>query len=174
MESLTPMEWKKLFDAAEHAAWHLEMRDSYAVEEEAADIRAWYAGTWTLEADARSKAWWLDLMRRTRARGVDLRRARIVSQDPTDYIRFEHFGTPNNIEAGEQVRWLWRTAASTMALPGNDFWVFDGRVVVFNHFTGDGGWQGNSSYEDETALFCAVAFEQVWRVATAHKDFELS
>jgi hypothetical protein len=115
------------------------MRDTYAVQEELADIEQWRAGQWGPEQDAKSKAGWLDLMRATAARGVRLRRARIVSEPVTEYIRFEHEGTAQNIAAGEDVRWLPRTRASGLALPGNDYWVFDGTTVLFNHFTGNGG-----------------------------------
>ena len=174
MDSLDADGWAKLIDGAELSACHLEMRDQYAVVEEAADVEQWRAGTWTLEADAASKAGWLELMRRARDRGVALRRARIISQEPAEYIKFEHFGTPNNISAGEQVRWLWRTEASGLALPGNDYWVIDGRHVLFNHFTGSGGWLGNTESDDAAvARLCEDAFEAVWSVAAPHEEFQL-
>jgi hypothetical protein len=44
------------------------------------------------------------------------------------------------VHAGELVRWLPRRQASDIALPGNDFWVFDDATVLFNHFNGDGDW----------------------------------
>lgn len=174
MDSLDADGWAKLIDGAEHSACHLEMRDVYAVAEEAADLEAWRAGAWTLAADAASKAGWLALMRRARDRGVILRRARIVSREPSDYIRFEHFGTVNNIAAGEQVRWLWRTDASHLALPGNDYWVIDSRHVLFNHFTGTGGWLGNTEADDPAvARLCTDAFDAVWNAATPHEEFPL-
>jgi hypothetical protein len=174
MESLDSDGWAALIGGAATSAFHLEMRDHYAVAEEAADVEQWRAGTWTLEADAKSKASWLELMRAARERGVLLRRARIISPQPGEYIRFEHFGTPNNIEAGEQVRWLWRTEASGIALPGNDFWIIDGKRVLFNHFTGDGAWLGNTVTDDQAvADLCWDAFEAVWSAATPHEEFQL-
>jgi hypothetical protein len=174
VDSLNAEGWAKLIGGAEQSAFHLEMRDTYAVAEEAADVESWRAGTWTLEADAESKAGWLELMRAASGRGVVLRRARIVSKEPGEYIRFEHFGTPNNIAAGEDVRWLWRTEASGLALPGNDFWVIDGTRVLFNHFTGSGGWLGNTaSDEPAVARLCTHAFESVWELAIPHGEFPL-
>ncbi|MFE5863718.1 DUF6879 family protein [Streptomyces virginiae] len=41
-----------------------------------------------------------------------------------------------NPHAGEQVRRLPRRQASDIALPGNDCWVFDGEMVLFNRFSG--------------------------------------
>ena len=90
-------------------------------------------------------------MRATKARGVHLRRARVISEPITTYIRYEHWGTPLNILAGEEVRWLPRTKAARLALPGTDFWLFDQQRVLFNHFTGDGGWIGNELVTDEPA-----------------------
>ena len=73
------------------------------------------------------------------ARGVRFRRARIVSEPVADFIRFEYEATAGlNVAAGEEVRWLPRRRASDLCLPGNDFWVFDGRLVRFHHFSGDG------------------------------------
>ncbi|WP_457033928.1 DUF6879 family protein [Kitasatospora sp. P5_F3] len=33
-------------------------------------------------------------------------------------------------------------AGHRIALPGNEFWLLDGRIVRFNHFTGDGASGG--------------------------------
>jgi hypothetical protein len=175
MESLDAEGWSRLFNSCRESACHLEMRDHYAVAEEQADIEKWRAGDWGPEQDAASKAGWLDLMRATAARGVRLRRLRIVSEPVTEYIRFEHEGTPQNIAAGEDVRWLPRTRASSLALPGNDCWVFDRTTVLFNHFTGDGKWLGNEiSTDPEVVRLCADAFESAWRVGTPHAEFTVT
>ncbi|WP_105973051.1 DUF6879 family protein [Streptomyces geranii] len=175
MESLDAEGWARLFHSCRESAWHLEMRDHYAVAEEQADIKRWRAGDWGPEADAASKAGWLDLMRATAARGVQLRRARIVSEPVTEYIRFEHEGTPQNIAAGEDVRWLPRTRASGLALPGNDCWIFDRSTVLFNHFTGDGGWVGNELSSDPHVVdVCAGAFESVWKLGIPHGQYSLA
>jgi hypothetical protein len=175
VESLDAEGWARAFGACRQSACHLEMRDHYAVQEEQADIEKWRAGQWGPEQDAHSKAAWLGLMRATAARGVSLRRARIVSEPVSEYIRFEHEGTPQNIAAGEQVRWLPRTRASALSLPGNDYWVFDGTTVLFNHFTGDGGWVGNEVNADPAvAAHCASAFEAVWALGVPHGSYRLS
>lgn len=175
MESLDAEGWARLFEACHQSAYHLEMRDTYAVREELADIAQWRAGHWGPREDAESKAGWLALMRATVARGVTVRRTRIVSEPVTEYIRFEYEGTPQNIEAGEQVRWLPRARASGLALPGNDCWVFDGTTVLFNHFTGDGGWVGNELTTDpHVAALCAKAFDAVWNLGIPHSEYKLS
>jgi hypothetical protein len=175
VESLDADGWARLFGACRQSACHLEMRDSYAVQEEQSDIERWRAGDWGPEQDAESKAGWLDLMRETAARGVRLRRARIVSEPVTEYIRFEYEGTPQNIAAGEEVRWLPRTLASALTLPGNDCWIFDRTTVLFNHFTGDGGWVGNELTTDpRIAARCADAFEAVWELGIPHSEYKLT
>ena len=53
----------------------------------------------------------------------------MVSEPLSDYLRWEHACTEVNITAGEDIRWLPRTKAADLLLPGADCWVFDHRVV---------------------------------------------
>ena len=106
-------------------------------------------------------------------RGATVRRARIISEPPSDYIRFEYEVTPAaNLAAGEDVRWLPRWKASDLALPGNDFWLFDDTTVLFNYFSGDGAAAG-TELRDEAAVvkLCASAFEAVWDRAVPHGEY---
>lgn len=157
------------------SAVHLEMRDRYAVDEEDEAFQAWRNG-FRHDLGDRASWWrpWLDLIQETVGRAVVVRRARIVSEPVTEYIRFEHSGTFTNIAAGEQVRWLPRRRASDIALPGNDFWLFDDRLIRWNHFTGDGAWAGDELSEDPAAAkLCAEAFEAVWARAIPHDQYEI-
>jgi hypothetical protein len=151
------------------------MRDVSGVDQEKEEFAAWRNGFRLDPADR--EAWWrpwLDLMQETVARGVVVCRARIVSEPVTDYIRFEHSGTFTNIAAGEQVRWLPRRQASDIALPGNDFWLFDDRLIRWNHFTGDGASALHETSDDPAAAkLCAEAFEAVWARAIPHDQYEI-
>ncbi|WP_328918031.1 MULTISPECIES: DUF6879 family protein [unclassified Streptomyces] len=163
----------ELIGSCESSAVHLEMRDSYAVDYEAGPFADWRAGVRPDPAD-RASWWrpWLDLISGTVARGVVVRRARIVSEPVSEYIRYEHSGTFTNVAAGEHVRWLPRRQASTIALPGNDFWLFDGRWVHWNHFAGDGSSTGEEITDDPAAAkLCASAFEAVWERAVPHDQY---
>ena len=103
-----------------------------------------------------------------------IRRARIVSEPVTPYIRFEYEVTDSmNVAAGEQVRWLPRLRASDLALPGNDCWVFDDRLVRFGHFAGDGTVIGHELSGNPAVIkLCATAFTAVWERAIDHKDYQ--
>ncbi|MBT2509890.1 hypothetical protein J7I98_29315 [Streptomyces sp. ISL-98] len=174
MSSSVPT-FPELLRSASESAVHLEMRDSYAVDNEKGPFAKWRAGVRLDPAD-RSSWWrpWLDLISETVARGVVVRRARIVSEPVSEYIRFEHSGTFTNVAAGEQVRWLPRRQASGIALPGNDFWLIDGRLIRWNHFTGDGASAGGEMSEDPTeAKLCAEAFEAVWTRGIPHDEYKI-
>ncbi|WBB63618.1 hypothetical protein O7599_14300 [Streptomyces sp. WMMC500] len=165
----------ELLDSAQQSAVHLEMRDVYAVDYESPHFTQWReSGTRTLDPPPDYFRDWVQLIRRTVARGVTVRRARVVSEPVTEYIRYEHAGTPINIAAGEQVRWLPRRRASDLALPGNDFWLIDGQVIRWNHFTGDGGLADPEMSDDPAAAkLCATAFEAVWQRAIPHDTYEI-
>jgi len=98
------------------------------------------------------------------SRGVTVRRARVVSEPVSDYVRWEHALTaPVNIAAGERVRWLPRQLASVLVLPGNPYWLFHDRLVRFTLFGGDGEVTGHQ-YSEPAAVIeaCGSAFEVVW------------
>ncbi|MFF8373502.1 DUF6879 family protein [Streptomyces lydicus] len=173
--SLNAKTFAELLAATRHSAVHLEMRDLYAVGAEADDFET-FLRTGTPNLDPARSFWpqWMPLVLDAVARGVVMRRARIVSEPVTDYIRYEHAITSLNLQAGEDVRWLPRRQASDIALPGNDFWLLDGKIVQFHHFTGTGDWaeQGKERTEDPAAAaLCAAAFEAVWERAIPHEKF---
>jgi hypothetical protein len=167
-----PPDFDRLFRSVARSAVHLEMRDDYGGSSPA--FAAWrerrpYDRS---EPDAA----WHALVGRVIQRGVIVRRARIISEPASDYIRFEYEVTPAaNIVAGERVRWLPRPKASDLALPGNDFWLFDGIAVLFNYFSGDGAPAG-TELRDESAVvkLCAAAFEAVWDRAVPHREYRLA
>ncbi|MFB7852663.1 DUF6879 family protein [Streptomyces sp. NPDC056053] len=166
--------FEDLLDSARHHALHLELRDVYAVGEER-EVYDTFLRDGSVPADD-SAFWggWLPLVERTIARGVKIRRARIVSEPVTDYIRFEHAITDANLRAGEEVRWLPRRHASTLALPGNDFWLIDDQVVRWNIFSGDGQALDPDHTEDPgTIKLCTEAFRSAWERAVPHTQYRI-
>jgi hypothetical protein len=62
-----------------------------------------------------------------------------------------------------------------LALPGNDFWLFDSSLVLVNHFDGEGeNMEVELTDDSEVAKLCDAAFEAVWKRATPHAQFELA
>ncbi|MFI9271742.1 DUF6879 family protein [Kitasatospora sp. NPDC052896] len=165
----------ELLADCQRSAVHLEMRDVYGVAEEDADFAAWKAGYRHDPLDRTS--WWNDfhsLISSAVARGVEVRRARVVSEPVSDYIRYEHSCTFQNIAAGEMVRWLPRRLASDLLMPGNDLWIFDDQLIRFGLFSGDGAFVSHAMEDTPDAVKrCAAAFETVWERAIPHDDFRI-
>ncbi|MCX4750278.1 hypothetical protein OG455_33000 [Kitasatospora sp. NBC_01287] len=162
--------FEQLFRAAEQSAVHLEMRDGYMLDDPS--FIAWQQDG-RLVLDDEESRWWRRLVRDAVARGVEVRRARIVSEPLSAYTRFEYDSTSDhNAAAGEQVRWLPRRQATDLALPGNDFWLFDATILLANHFTGNGEWVDTQTITDPVVVkHCAAAFLSVWERAVPHEDY---
>lgn len=162
----------ELFARCTRQAVHLEMRDDYTPSDPV--FIDWRSGA-TIDPRERWREWY-DLMSATTARGVVVRRARIVSEPVTDFIKYEYDLTEGlNLAAGEDVRWLPRRQASDIAMPGNDFWVFDNRLVRFNYFAGNGEETGDELVDDEAVVrLCASAFEFVWQRAIPHREYRIT
>jgi hypothetical protein len=159
--------FSELIAATTRTAAHLEIRDAYTPDDPA--FLDWRAGR---PAAAPAGAAWYDLVREHTARGMEFRRARIVSEPLADYIRFEYESTAFNVAAGEQVRWLPRHAAPGLLVPLADFWLFDDRLVRFGFFAGDGAFlRHDLCDEPEVVRSCAEAFEQVWQRAVPHGEY---
>ncbi|UWE08579.1 DUF6879 family protein [Actinacidiphila bryophytorum] len=165
-------EFAELLAATTTSAAHLEMRDAYYSNPR---FEAWRDGQ-RVDWDDRA-SWWRPFHQDIAdavARGVQIRRARVVSEPVTDYIRWEHYQTRANVAAGEQVRWLPRHQAWDLLLPGTDLWIFDGRLLRIHHFSGDGEWINKELSDDQAAVGQhAAAFEQVWNRAVPHDQYEV-
>jgi hypothetical protein len=117
----------KLFRDVEHTAYRLEVRTSYGIPEEDAPYRQFLAG------EDPGLEWfepWLNLMREETAKGKRVERVRVIDTPPSDYLRFELWGTPYNLAAGEDIRYLERDQAAALDLPTYDYWLFDSRIVA--------------------------------------------
>jgi hypothetical protein len=158
------------------SAIHLELRDSYLDPDEAGRIAEWRAGV-RHTADSPRELWWrpwLDMVQAAVGRGVVFRRARVVSEPVSEYTRALYDRTFGNVYAGEDIRWLPRRKSSDIGLPGNDFWLFDDRLVRFGYFAGDGTYLGDEVDEDpDVVRLCSQAFEAVWERAVPHAEYRV-
>ncbi|GAB3440126.1 hypothetical protein GCM10027570_05310 [Streptomonospora sediminis] len=172
MDLISPEQRNKLFETFESDAFHLELRDTYHVSGEEDPFTAWLDGV------PDDQAWlqpWLDLMRSATALGRTVRRVRVVTEPVSDYIRFEHEGTADNIAAGEDIRWLPRHhLPEGLALPagGRDWWLFDDRLLAVGHFDAHGRVLGSELVTDpQTAAECVRVRDELWALAIPHDTY---
>jgi hypothetical protein len=166
---LTDDEFDELLSGFTREAMHLETRDAYGTEVELPHMAKWAAG----EPD--DLAWlqgWCATLRRHRQAGRAVRRARVVSEPLSEYQRWSHSVAGPMVDAGEDIRWIPRRLVSSIAFPGNDFYLFDDRLVVFLHYAGDGtGVAKITSTAPDDVRLCRAAFDAVWELSTPHRDY---
>lgn len=170
MRLITGEERKSFFQRFQREALHLEMRDTYGTQAEQPHLSKWRAG----QSD--DLAWlqpWFDTVREGRAAGKTFRRARIVSEPITDYQRWVLSDSHLFVEAGEDIRWVPRRLVSAVALPGNDFWLFDEETAIFSVFGGDGLVVERQLWTDPAvARLCTTAFEAIWELGTPDHEYK--
>ncbi|MFI6349454.1 DUF6879 family protein [Streptomyces sp. NPDC050560] len=77
------------------------------------------------------------------------------------------------VRAGEDIRRAPRRPVSSLVFPGNDYYVFDDRLVVFLTCTGNGLASDQlASTEPEVIKMCRESFEAVWPLALPHGDYQ--
>lgn len=164
-----PESFADLLAECNKTAFKLEFRDQYMTGDPG--YVAWQAGD--LDQAIREYADWTEQARSAIQRGVQMKRARIISEPVSDYIAFEHAVTTSvNIAAGEQIRWVPRQRVSDLALPGNDVWVFDDAVLEFYFFAGNGRFVSNDVVTDPEAVkLCASAFDAAWDRGIDHDQY---
>lgn len=169
MTRISHEEYRELIRSFKREALHLEMRDAYGTEAELPHLRKWLAGE---PDDTEWLQWWCDLIRASTQAGKVFRRARIVSEPVTEYQKWALTLSHLFVESGEDIRWIPRSRVSTVALPGNDFWLFDDEVAVFLHFAGNGLVVDRQSTTDPDAIqLCRSAFEAVWKLSIPDSEY---
>jgi hypothetical protein len=176
LKIISSVERDTFFTTFEREAVHLEMRDVYAIEDERERFaRFLEKGYRDHDAEAQERQPWMTLLHESAEAKKTFRRVRIISEPVTDYIRYVWAGTGHSVDAGEQIKWLPRRLASSIALPGNDFWLFDDSTVVFTVFTGEGNVLERQLTTDPAVVeLCQAAFETVWAIAIPHSEYRPS
>jgi hypothetical protein len=167
-----PESFDELLANCTRTAFKLELRDQYMTGDPG--YVAWQAGD--LDRTVELYAGWTALARDAVQRGIQIKRARIVSEPVSEYISFEQAVTSRvNAAAGELIRWVPRQRVSDLALPGNDVWIFDDSVLQFCFFAGDGQFTGNDvSSDPEVVKLCVSAFEAAWERGVDHDQYSLT
>lgn len=169
MTAIGEAEFDRLLRTIERESLHLEMRDAYGTEVELPHMAQWAAG----EPD--DLGWlddWCATLRAHGAAGRSVRRARVVSEPLSDYQRWSYSIAGPMVAAGEDIRWVPRRLLSSVAVPGNDFYLFDDRLVVFLLYTGAGLNAGMEASSDPADVaLCRSAFTAVWNLSIPHRDY---
>ncbi|MGH3737762.1 MAG: DUF6879 family protein [Micromonosporaceae bacterium] len=169
MASISEAEFDRLLTDFDHEAIHLETRDAYGTEVELPHLAQWMAGE---PDDLRWLEGWCDTLRAHVRAGRTVRRARIVSEPLSDYQRWSYSIAAPMVAAGEDIRWVPRRLVSSIALPGNDFYLFDNRLALFLIYAGNGLATDRLTSTDPLDItLCRSAFESVWRLAIPHSDY---
>ncbi|BAD58742.1 DUF6879 family protein [Nocardia farcinica] len=156
------------FRECRHAAFHLEVRDSYTTPTESEAFRRFLDGD--PDPDDYSDRPWTRFMRETTSRGVHVSRVRVVTVPHTDYHRWLLSITGSNVDAGEDIRYLPRHLAGD--IPPDDWWLFDDTRVGFNLVTPDGRPAGLAITSDpHIAAYCRGIRDRLWSSATPYRDY---
>ena len=170
MASLTAEQFEDLLGSFRRTAIHLETRDAYGTAVELPYLAKWAAGE---PDDLEWLEGWCDTLRAGTAAGKTVRRARIVSEPLSDYQRWSHSIAWPMVRAGEDIRWVPRRLVSSIGIPGNDFYLFDGELVVFLLYAGSGLATGRVASTDPADIrLCQSAFEAVWELSIPHSEYQ--
>jgi hypothetical protein len=150
-------------------AFHLELRDSYNVEQEEIPFEKWLEG---VADDYQWRQEWLSFVRRVTRSGVKIHRVRVVTEPHTDYVCWEMALDPQNIEAGEEIRYLPRHQAVDISFPAEDCWLFDDHELVLSLFKPNGrsGGYAIEDAPDVVAAYRAVR-DSVWPRAVPYGQY---
>jgi hypothetical protein len=173
MELISSAQRDELFRALHRDAFHLELRDSYGNPLEDEPLVRWRAGV----LDNRDYLQpWLAMVREVTGFGKVIRRLRVITEPVTEYVRFEWEITPDNLAAGEDIRWLPRSLLpAEMVFPrgGLDWWLFDDGLAAFGHFHDDGRVKGSEIVTDPAVVGqCVSVRDRLWPLAIRHGDYK--
>lgn len=158
-----------LFSDFESTARRLETRRGYAVDINTPKWKRWKAGG-DLGYNPRHP-WHANVREQTTA-GKRFERVRILDQPPTEGQRFLFASGAGNIEAGEDIRNLWRADVDRLGLSLGDFWLFDQRLLVLLVFDDEDRTLGVRTTENPAEVArAAAAWESTWPVAIPTLDF---
>jgi hypothetical protein len=166
---ITDEDFDRLLTEFERESIHMETRDSYGTLVELPHMAKWATG----EPDDLEwlQDWCTTLKAHVRA-GRSVRRARIVSEPLSDYQRWSYSIAHPMVSAGEDIRWVPRGLVSSIALPGNDYYLFDDHLVVFLMYAGNGQATDKLvSIDHRDIQLCRSAFEAVWKLAIPHSEY---
>lgn len=151
MTRISPAELAAGFPARfARSAYRLELLDHYVADNEILPYRQFLAGQMP------DPAWrepWKRLVREALAAGKTMARVHVVTEPLSVYLRFMLACVyPANVEAGEDVRILPRSAAARLDLPARDYWLFDDREAAVMAYDDEGNWLHADLVDDRDTI----------------------
>lgn len=164
-------EFGRLFTTFKHTAWRLETRGRYASDEQTDEWAQFAAGRridWDYDDD------WCRNVRAQTGEGKRFERVRLVDSPATPGQLYLRSNAARNCAVGEDIRNLSRTDAERLHLPGEDFWLFDSRLVARLLFDEDDNLTGAELITEPAAVnrYCQ-ARDAAWHYAIPYAKFEV-
>jgi hypothetical protein len=158
-----------LLQGAHKSAFHLEVKDTYAVPEESEPLRRFLAGE---PDDGYASDEWVDVIRLLATQGVTMSRVRVVTVPHTDYQRWLLSVTGLSVAAGEDIRYVNRSTVDPSEVPADDYWLFDDEIVAFNLVDSEGVPVGPAITTDPGIVeYCRIVKERLWRSAVPYSEY---
>jgi len=175
MGLMTPELRNELLSTFERDAFHLELKDEYRATYEDDPVARWLNGE---PDDFQWMNPWLTRVRDASQAGKTVRRIRVITEPATDYIRWEHSITDLNQKAGEDIRWLPRhllPGGIEFPAAGNDWWLFDDRLVTVGYFHDDLRVKNSELVTDPAIVAdCIRVRDQLWSISIPHSEYRPS
>lgn len=134
---VTDSEFAELLAGFSRSAFRLEAQPEYAVTEEREALERFLAGVPGRPSDYGWWQDWLDMIRSLAAERRIFSRVRVLAEPLTDYQRWESWGDPWHVRAGERICYLPWSRATRIGLPVEcDWWLLDGERVILMDFSG--------------------------------------
>ena len=115
-------------------------------------------------------------MKRVTGAGKTVRRVRVITEPHCEYVGWEHSLTHLNLEVGEDIRWLPRhqvPTGITFPVGGNDWWLYDDRLIAVGHFDPEGRVLGSEIIDDpDTVAACIRVRDRLWGDAILHAEYK--
>lgn len=135
------MTLKKLFDAFKDTAFRLEGLPVYNVPEEAVDFNKFKNGTFLSQEDNG----WHGFLEQSKSQGKKIQRLRLLSQNLTDYEKFELRAYEKSLILGEEIRTTYNP--EHLRNYEYDFWLFDNTWIARMNYDNDGKFIGQKVYK---------------------------
>jgi hypothetical protein len=172
---LTTEEFEEEFDRFARTAFRLETRQDYTGAT-GPRYDYWRRREPMPERSPRTNAYLARVAKTTRA-GKRWQRAHIVEQPLNEYMQYEMVVYAENVEAGEDIRIVDRTAHPTLDTLTDDYWLFDAHDSILEHavfirFDGKGYptcYQRTNN--PERLAVCHSQRDLVWSLAVPLADF---